>query len=251
LALIERWNGSTWSIQHTPRVHERQPSLFDVSCTSSRACEAVGEAGYFDGPVLAEGWKGSVWSIDPTRDVPNPSDASIDAISCVSPTFCAGVGLYYDKALGVNESLALGWNGVIWSRQRGVPPPSPDRDQLLSGVSCTSSSNCIAVGTATKPNSMSGGPGFAIRWNGRSWLPTSDRALRVDNAPYAVSCVSPTDCTAVGGQDGSFAAVWDGMRWSSEQIPHGLFSPSLFAVSCPSTSRCVATSGGPLVEVGP
>ena len=254
--LAERWNGSTWSIQKTPHLPERNATLASVSCASSSACTAGGEAGYFDGPALVEGWNGSAWSIQPTEGVPNPADASLDAVSCVSSTACTAVGLYYDKALGVNENLALGWNGIIWSPQPGVPPPAHHLNELLSGVSCTSIGECIAVGTATKPNSLGGGPGFAIQWNGVSWSRTNDRALHVNNAPYAVSCVSASNCTAVGGQDGSFVAQWNGTRWSSQPIRHALGTPTLVAVSCPSTTRCIAAaesplSAYPLLDIGP
>jgi hypothetical protein len=198
-----------------------------------------------------------VWSLEPTQGVPNPADASIDSVSCVAQAVCTGVGIYDDEALGVNENLALGWNGAVWSAEPGVPGPAGHLNQVLSGVACTSRSFCIAVGTATHPGSLSGGPGFAIRWNGTSWSRTGDRALHVDNAPYAVSCVSAANCTAVGGQDGSFAAAWNGLRWSSEPIAHELGTPTLIDVSCPSASRCVAAADDtpfgsyPLIAVGP
>jgi hypothetical protein len=61
LALVERWNGSGWSVQHTPRVGDA--SLAGVSCPSRRACIAVGE--FYDN-AMVERWSG------PTRR-PSPA----------------------------------------------------------------------------------------------------------------------------------------------------------------------------------
>jgi hypothetical protein len=48
VTLAERWNGTTWSIQHTPNPTGASVSLLNgVSCTSASACTAVG--GYNNG----------------------------------------------------------------------------------------------------------------------------------------------------------------------------------------------------------
>ena len=46
--LIERWNGTTWTIQPSPRPRLPAPSLNDVACTSPRTCTATGTD---DGPA--------------------------------------------------------------------------------------------------------------------------------------------------------------------------------------------------------
>ena len=74
VTLAERWNGSSWSVQPTANPGGINPELVDVSCTSARACTAVGSAGN-GGDVsgigaLAERWNGTSWSIerDPNID---------------------------------------------------------------------------------------------------------------------------------------------------------------------------------------
>ena len=60
VTLAERWNGSRWSIQHTPNpAGGSNSTLNGVSCASATACTAVG--GSFNGTTgvtLAERWNG-------------------------------------------------------------------------------------------------------------------------------------------------------------------------------------------------
>ena len=85
-ALVEVWNGTSWSIQTIPTPSGAQATaLYGVACTSSSACTTVG--GYVDSSsnvdTLAEAWNGSSWSIETT---PNPSGAQGSLLSGVSCT---------------------------------------------------------------------------------------------------------------------------------------------------------------------
>jgi hypothetical protein len=69
-ALAERWNGSRRSVLPTPNPPSgTQYGLESVSCTSARACTAVGTYGN-DAFGLAERWNGSRWSIQRTPTPP-------------------------------------------------------------------------------------------------------------------------------------------------------------------------------------
>jgi hypothetical protein len=63
---------------------------------------------------------------------------------------------------------------------------------------------------------------------------------RTEAGLNAVSCSSPTACTAIGGwRRGPLAEHWDGAHWSYQRLP----SPkqaSYNAISCPSRSSCFA-----------
>ncbi|HST49363.1 hypothetical protein [Jatrophihabitans sp.] len=91
---------------------------------------------------------------------------------------------------------------------------------LVSDVSCTSATFCMAVGT-----------GRAFRYDGNSWSAGSQ------GGGNAVSCVSPTFCVGVGS---GAAWTYDGSQWS-EGV---LVTPNsdLISISCASTSFCVATT---------
>jgi hypothetical protein len=69
-AVAERWDGAAWINETTPTIRgARAAVLQSVSCTSAKACTAVGwwSAG-FETFTLAEAWNGSRWAIEPTPD---------------------------------------------------------------------------------------------------------------------------------------------------------------------------------------
>jgi hypothetical protein len=90
--LAERWDGRRWSIQRTPNPRGAVSSrLSGVSCTSARACSAVGTAVFAQSEApLVERWNGSTWSIQPTP--PTTSTAALSGVSCPSRRFCVAVG---------------------------------------------------------------------------------------------------------------------------------------------------------------
>ena len=81
--------------------------LEGVSCSSAKACTAVGT--YGDGAresTLAERWNGTKWALQTT---PNPSDAGashLKGVSCSSATACTAVGPYVKKKSGAELTLA-------------------------------------------------------------------------------------------------------------------------------------------------
>ena len=111
-------------------------------------------------------------------------------MSCPSPSFCTAVGIY-----NVSRALIERWNGKRWSVQPTPNMVGATTSPPLVGVSCSSASACVAVG------SYSGsGPKLVERWNGTRWSVQPTRTPRA--AAYTkltgVSCFSPSTCTAVG-----------------------------------------------------
>jgi hypothetical protein len=60
VTLAERWNGTKWSLQHTPNpTGSTDSELHGVSCASASACTATGYYNNGTTPVtLAERWNG-------------------------------------------------------------------------------------------------------------------------------------------------------------------------------------------------
>jgi hypothetical protein len=248
-----------WVIQRTSNRAEAGNQLNGVSCTSARACTAVGSSGPFLGlgrlggaaapPVtaprtatLAERWDGRRWRIQPTAD-PGGS-AALLGVSCSSPRACTAVG---DEQAGSRFlTLAERWNGSRWSIQPTPSPASAVVSELL-GVSCPAANSCMAVGDDTG----SSGPVFAFaeRWDGSRWAIAG--VLRPAHASEtflrSVSCSSARTCTAVGSfQSGpaSFplAERWTGSQWRQQAAPG---TGELLGVSCPAPSRCIAVGDRP------
>jgi hypothetical protein len=189
--LIESWNGTRWTVVHSPNPTAGGDLLFRVSCTSATACTA---AGYVFGSnatlrTLIESWNGASWNVAPS---PSPGgDDGFYGVSCVSADACVAVG---NRS---SSTLVESWNGTSWSI---VPSPNPggsNNNNGLQDVSCTSATACTAVGV-----SLSGSVTLKTlieSWNGTSWAiePSPDRGIYT-NYLFGISCVSATACTAAG-----------------------------------------------------
>ena len=187
--LSERWDGTRWSLLTTPNpVHLGQ--LLGVSCASASACVAVGSSSRL---TLAEVWNGTSWKVQPT---PNPAKSIDDAllgVSCTAPTACTAVGVF---TLPRGQfSLAERWDGTSWSIQPTPALPAPDIPRF-GGVSCTSASACIAVGTAAATLAE---VGDGTAWSIDPTPPSPPSLAGIGGLLDGVSCTSATSCTAVGG----------------------------------------------------
>jgi hypothetical protein len=231
------WNGKEWAIQKTPKVEDS--FLEGVSCTASNACTAVGRGGP---KTLAERWNGTEWS---TQTTPNPNPVGIEwselsSVSCTSSEACMAVGQSYVK--GTRETLAESWNGKEW-----LILTTPNREKtsggsLLTGVSCTSSTACTAVGETIN----SGIQALAERWNGTEWTIQTTPGP-TETSLTGASCTAANSCTAVGlgagkGERGrALAESWNGKEWLQQSAPTPETTESrLSDVSCTSSTDCTA-----------
>lgn len=87
LPLIDRWNGSNWSIQSS----RGAGPVSSVSCPSRKVCMAVGLA---PTEAFAERWNGRVWV--PLQNPPAPAGSPIlTSLACISSTTCTAVGWFF------------------------------------------------------------------------------------------------------------------------------------------------------------
>ncbi len=240
--LAESWNGTRWSVVHTPSPGSTGSDLSGVSCVAANACTAVG-ASSTNGNALStliESWDGTRWSVVPS---PNPATGGgFSGVSCVSADACMAVG-FSGSETGVHGTLAESWDGTRWSV---LPTPSPGTSgNFLNGVSCVSADTCTAAGNAFHSN----GPTTSLieSWDGTQWSvvpsPSPGIGQTLDNG---VSCASKTACSVVGYYStrvGTKILVesWDGSRWSVVPTPNpGVIDHILNGVSCPSPDACMA-----------
>lgn len=246
-ALIERWNGTSWTVDtvssETNSGAEQYNVLKGISCTSTTDCWAVGF--FFDTAAthylpLWEYWDGTSWTAS-TFPVGVGTDYRLNAVSCVDETHCWAVG---SKSVGSTTTAWFQqWNGSAW-----ITNPSTDTGEL-NGVSCVDATHCWAVGTDL------GSPNHTLveTWNGTSWtLTTSPNTGTLSNQLHDVSCVSTTWCWAVGAVntgtfDQNLFEHWDGEAWTipADTTASDNNSPSahvnfLNGVTCKSTTFCWA-----------
>lgn len=194
LPLVEVWNGIGWHAQQAPAEPGALASqLTGVSCPSVAACTAVGAYINSSGAELptAESHTKSGWQLEA---LPLPSTAQVafaSAVSCSAVDECTLVGSYLtsDQELGLAER----WNGFAWSQEK-IAHPTGEAFTSLAGVSCTSSSACVAVGGAASPRSS--GP-LSESWNGSAW---SVQATPSEPGGFlgSISCAAGSSCNAVG-----------------------------------------------------
>jgi hypothetical protein len=239
---------SSWTVASSPS----QLSLPNgVSCTSSTFCVAVGLVGIHDSeytqPQIVT-WNGTTWSLTPA---PKKSvDSALASVSCISASDCVAVGEYDGGAGGPGyRTLSEVWNGTAWSI---VPSPNKTtEDNGLDGVSCTSASNCVAVGYYSYAHDT---PLALIEsWNGSAWSIVPAPARSNDSWLNGVSCTSSSSCVAVGAYETSseyrktLVESWNGSDWSVVPSPNAgtssEFGIGLGSVSCVDASHCVAVGG--------
>jgi hypothetical protein len=191
-SLVERWNGTRWSIQPNPTTGATDAILGAVSCPSGTACTAVGSYDTNGSPMLAERWNGTKWSILPTPPTPpGATIAEVSGVSCSSANLCTAAG-WSSGGSPVETALAERWNGSQWTIQP-TPNPAGATDTILESVSCTATTACTAAGG-------SDASAVAEKWNGTTWTiePTPSPAKARSDGLTGVSCTAPATCTAVG-----------------------------------------------------
>jgi hypothetical protein len=173
------------------------------------------------------------------------------AVSCPTTTWCTAVG---DSPGAPTLPLAEAWNGTSWTTET-TPDPAGAKSAELTGVSCTSTTSCVAVGYEKTAGAGVRPPeNLSEIWNGTAWTiaPVPGVTGDNDNLLNGVSCPSASYCVAVGiAYSGpgpgttpaeTVAELWNGSVWSLMPTPNpaGNLETRFNAVSCPSTTFCEA-----------
>ena len=259
-SLIERWDGASWTVVPSADTSASQTNeLINVTCVAASDCWAVG--GYVNSSnalqTLVEHWDGSVWGIVPSADTSADQSNELLSTTCVSASDCWAVGGYVNASNTV-QTLVERWDGTSWAI---VPSPDPSTTHysVMQGVTCVTTPDCWAVGYYISSTTGSGTIGayqtLIERWDGSSWtiFPSINVGAQ-ENYLNGVTCVSASDCWAVGEYKMTFAAGpalqtlierWDGTSWavavSANTSPTD--EDSLNGVTCISASDCWAVGG--------
>jgi hypothetical protein len=170
------------------------------------------------------------WKVEPLSE----TGTQMKDVSCSSPSACTVV-----KDGGIQR-----WNGSEWKAQT-LATPAGGSGVTAHAVSCPSASACTAVGAYTNGSGESKTLGEL--WNGTEWkvqtTPTPAGASFVQTT--SISCLSSSECTAVGtygsGETKTFAMRWNGSEWSLQTTVNPSKETRLTSVSCPTSSFCMAS----------
>lgn len=213
--LALHWDGTRWSIVHTPKPIAAESSLFAVSASSSDDIWAVGDSGTQQGTerVLTEHWNGAHWSIahaiEPGRDLNR-----CYGVADLGGGDAWAVGVYGHSPFGAENGLVERTSdGSAWQR---VAVPVALRHAELDSVSGSGPDDVWLVGTgpaATETRSVT------AHWDGTRWALVANRGAGASSVLAGVSDVGPRAVWAVGQQadaSGHAAALrqlWTGARW--------------------------------------
>lgn len=250
LAPAESLAASPWSgpelIDHQPPYDAQQPAanrtpLVAVSCPSTSLCVAVDNQGNVatsrDPTAGAFAWK--LTHVDSSFNQSLFSPGGLAGLSCPSASLCVAV----DGSGNVITSTNPGSGRPTWrlshvdsATKSPVDQPGGGRPGL-SGVSCPTTSFCVAVDTAgdvltsRKPTT------------GRSaWKLTRIDALPGFSGLRGVACPTTSMCAAVD-DSGNVLTSTNPTGGASAWRRAGVNGPfTLHAVSCPSPSFCVAVA---------
>ena len=195
-----------------------------LGCVSRTNCMATGGPGNGSHAVI-DRWNGSSW-----RPL-HPPVASAASIACAAGNRCVTVG-------GRNGALA--WNGKSWRKVQMSKPAGVIRFEL-TGVSCASGSNCLAVGSFAD---HSGQHGMAVAWNGTSWrlLPAPPAIVTVVSCPKPDRCVDHISCSSFSFcvAEGITVVAWNGTSW--KVLPDTKIDDNE-GIWCTSPTNCMDVGG--------
>jgi len=179
-ALIEEWNGSTWSISSPDPTGGGQFWQFDgVQCVSDGFCVAVGSSRADDHEptdTLIEQWNGTQWSLISNQS-PDTDFQSLSAVGCASDQACFALGDADTGPQQSEEQLIEQWDGAGWTAS-----PAPEQQFGPVAASCAATNACFGIGSGVE------------QWNGAAWSVVSSPGGSLSG----VSCVASLEfCVAV------------------------------------------------------
>jgi len=242
-SLAQHWDGSMWVTVPSANTAATQDNLLQaVACASTSDCWAVGSSGATS-RTLIQRWNGTSWTIVPSPNTSASQRNYLNAVTCLTGSDCWAVGYYL--AGSTYQTLVERWDGTSWTIVTS-PNISPTQNNRLAGVTCSSASLCWAVGSY-----VAGGIDMSLieRWDGASWtIDTSPNPnATAGNRLLAVTCVSASECWAVGSYNGNSNARtlverWNGTVWAQVSSPSPTTTQNSFltSVACASSARCFA-----------
>ena len=235
----------------TPSLRSRSKSW--RSSTFLRSVMAIAcfltAAGFISatGSVSAASIPSSGWSLGPAPIIQAVGDVQTK-VSCPTAVFCMGIW----SASGPTNSgnKVFSWN--VKSKQwKSLPFPATlsSANTSISGVTCTSSTSCLAYGTELGSQVTGGASVRIARWNGSNWSldPQPPVFTQFESDVNGLSCASVNFCMALGEYNFAnqwilAAETWNGVNWQLLLSPPPVANFSDQSLSCATPTFC-AMSG--------
>jgi len=159
------WDGSAFRNSSAPV--DSGVLGISLACTATTFC--LTWDAYLKANVMGvEHFDGSTWAAETTSFSGSDSLSVAAGFSCVSPTWCLQGGYYYNSGLTSFLPMAYIMTGSTW---KASALPTLGHFGFLTGVACTSSTDCYAVGMYTTSKTLSGAkytPDL-LHYDGSAW----------------------------------------------------------------------------------
>jgi Fibronectin type III domain len=212
-----------------------------ISCVDASHCTAVGrDAG--DEPIIAVDVAGT-WST--VAEHPVTGGGGLLSVSCSDATDCTAVGASVGNG---DQPLVLTETAGTWGSGAELATPLGGSG-TFTGLSCTAHGDCTAVGATTiVPQSAITSQPFTQPFFADEVDGTWETAIEIPTAGSldGISCVSATDCTAVGiGADNEPMVITESTgTWGPPTELSGADEATFDGVSCASATNCTAVGWG-------
>jgi hypothetical protein len=234
-----------------------------ISCVLATDClGAEASSSLTDGgpgiSTRVERWNGSSWKRLVVKLPAGARSVDLNGISCKGAKSCLVVGDYYTSTSesAPDYPLALIYNGTSLRPTSRVPTPKSLDGVTLDGVSCTTTTHCVAVGTAngyTKSARAELEVAMIETWDGAKWTlhnvtaSSASSMLQVAGISCATGsfCVLDGDSFTVSSNSatiGTWLAAWNGKSLTRMKSTVAMMPT---AVSCATRSNCAVTGINP------
>jgi hypothetical protein len=225
--LVLHWNGTAWRTVPSPDIGTNN-ELIAVKAISKSNAWAVGyhDTKAYVAQTMIAHWNGTSWKTVASPDPAGSSYAnSLSAVTAVSASNAWAVGSYYNAAAA--EPLILHWNGTAWKQVASPDPGGSASDNVLYGVTATSSSYAWTAGAYR--NTASVYQTLVARWNGTAWQQAAspNTAASQHNILNSVAATSASNAWAVGFTASASTGTgyqtlilhWNGTGWTYMTSP--------------------------------
>ncbi|HLI15797.1 MAG TPA: hypothetical protein VKV23_07085 [Acidimicrobiales bacterium] len=222
---------SSWTTVPTVDTYSRD--ITSISCPSTDLCvfvDAQWRAFFSTTPT----GQSSAWSLDNAESWDTLTTSAFSSISCPSSALCV-VGGQWSSQLSPADVFASTQPTNTTSSTAWIDVGDVDGKNMVTAVSCPSTSLCVAGDNAGNILTANGDPTNEVNWSTASSVASSKIT--------AISCPTTSFCVAtdVGGQvlvsDNPSAG---GSSWTASVVDPG---QALTSLACASTSFCVAGDG--------
>jgi hypothetical protein len=234
-ALVEHWDGTSWSVVPTPKPPYHPPADFptlrldseldDVAAIAPNDAWAVGRGdvhdkhgGYYQSVPLIEHWDGTEWTIVKAPHSSRRDSADLVGIAAVGPTDVWAVGDFLDRTSYRDRAFALHYDGSSWTQ---VDTSGSPKLSGLDGVTAISATDVWAVGVRDHAKTL------AMHWDGTNWSVVPTPSPQGDHAGVVLqdaAFLSASEGWAVGFlfpvvkpyAERVVVERWDGSSWTVE-----------------------------------